>query len=116
MENSLFQPKKIYLFLIVLTLTATLALVATKDVRATMQMSLEELARIKDGLFPVSARPPGPSRLEELERIKDDVSPVNARFAGAYRLEELERIKDDVLPVNARPSQPKYPDSSTTNH
>jgi hypothetical protein len=41
----------------------------------------------------------GPSNLEVLARIKDDLFPVNARPTGLSRLEQLMRIKDlDLIP------------------
>jgi hypothetical protein len=66
---------------------------------------LDELARIKDDVFPVDSRATQMARLDELARIKDDVFPGDARAARLARLDELARIKDDVFPVDSRATQ-----------
>jgi len=67
---------------------------------------LEQLARIKDDMFPANAGLTGPSRLEQLAIIKDDMFPANARLTGPSRLEELRRIKKTCShKVSASPSR-----------
>ena len=62
---------KINLFVLVLILAASIALVTAIGVRATYLARLEELARIKDEVSLVGTRHSGASRLEELARIKE---------------------------------------------
>ena len=104
MNNSLFQLKKIYWFVIALILATTVLLVAAKNARATLQIELEELAGIKNDVFPVAVQAQGPSQLEELAQIKDELLPAAARATGSSRLEELAQIKGDVFAADARPT------------
>jgi hypothetical protein len=92
--NHLQSHSKVTSLAVALIVFTSIVLAAAIDARASLLSRQEDLARIKDDVFPADFRFSGPSRLEELRRIKDDVFPAGARLSGPSRLEELARIKD----------------------